>query len=149
MNIGSSAFISSGGQSGDASAHTSSYQTSRPSCMFTSPPVRLTTITVSTLGQSFRASSVLALRGTFLPPRKPSSAVMTQFESQPIIRADKLSGENPPNTIEWTAPIRVQASIATAASTTIGIYKVTRSPFLTPRAFIALDKRQTRSCRSR
>jgi hypothetical protein len=36
------------------------------------------------------------------------------------MRLAKLSGENPPNTMEWTAPIRAQASMATAASGIIG-----------------------------
>jgi hypothetical protein len=58
------------------------------------------------------ALSVLAFSGTFLPPRNPSSAVMTKVDSQSTIRPASASGENPPNTIEWIAPIRVQASIA-------------------------------------
>ena len=35
---------------------------------------------------------------------------------------------NPPNTCEWTTPSRAQASIVTAASGTIGMCSVTRSP---------------------
>ncbi len=37
------------------------------------------------------------------------------------IRSAKASAENPPNTTECTAPIRAQASIATAASGTMGM----------------------------
>jgi len=37
---------------------------------------------------------------------------MTTFASQPLIRADRASGEKPAKTIEWIAPIRAQASIA-------------------------------------
>ena len=36
------------------------------------------------------------------------------------MRLARLSGEKPPNTTEWMAPMRAQASIATAASGTIG-----------------------------
>ncbi len=37
------------------------------------------------------------------------------------MRPARLSGEKPPNTTEWMAPMRAQASIATAASGIIGI----------------------------
>ena len=47
-----------------------------------------------------------------LPPRTPSSAVMTSVESQSWMRLAKLSGEKPPNTTECTAPIRAEASMA-------------------------------------
>ena len=40
--------------------------------------------------------------------------------SQSSIRPPSASGLNPAKTTEWTAPIRAQASIATAASGTIG-----------------------------
>ena len=39
---------------------------------------------------------------------------------------------NPPNTSEWMAPRRAQASIETGRSGTIGRWNVTRSPVLTP-----------------
>ena len=68
--------------------------------------------TFLTLGQFFSASSALALSGTLLPPRRPSSAVMTKLESQSWMRPPGESGEKPPNTTEWTAPMRAQASIA-------------------------------------
>ena len=37
------------------------------------------------------------------------------------MRPARLSGEKPPNTTEWIAPIRAQASIAAAASGIIGM----------------------------
>ena len=37
------------------------------------------------------------------------------------IRTASSLGAKPPNTTEWTAPIRAHASIATAASGTIGM----------------------------
>ncbi len=66
------------------------------------------------------ASSTFAFSGTLRPPRRPSSAVITTFEAQPWMREARESGEKPPNTMAWIAPSRAQASIATAASTTIG-----------------------------
>ncbi len=112
MNSGSSASISSGGQSAEASAMASWYQTSRPSTQSMSPPVRRTTTTVSTPSHCSMAASVLALSGILRPPRMPSSAVMTQVDSQSVMRPARLSGEKPPNTTECTAPIRAQASMA-------------------------------------
>ncbi|MNK60589.1 hypothetical protein D3C87_797250 [compost metagenome] len=58
------------------------------------------------------ALSTLAFSGTFLPPRQPSSAVMTKVEPQSSIRPAMLSGEKPPKMTEWTAPMRAQASMA-------------------------------------
>ena len=56
-----------------------------------------------------------------LPPRTPSSAVITAQASQSAMRPARLSGEKPPNTTEWIAPMRAQASIAAAASGIIGM----------------------------
>ena len=78
------------------------------------------TITCLTEGQSFSASSALVLSGTVRPPRRPSSAVSSTAHSLSWMREARLSGEKPPKTMEWTAPMRAQASIATAASTIIG-----------------------------
>ena len=77
-------------------------------------------MTFFTPGQVFSASSAFAFSGTLRPPRRPSSAVISSSEAQSWMRLARLSGENPPNTTEWIAPIRAQASIATAASGTIG-----------------------------
>ncbi len=38
-----------------------------------------------------------------------------------MMRPANASGEKPPNTTEWIAPMRAQASIATAASGIIGM----------------------------
>ena len=89
--------------------------------MSTAPPVRRTTTQVLQDGQLFSAASAFFFSGTLRPPRRPSSAVMTMLLSQSWMRLARLSGENPPNTTEWMAPIRVQASMATAASGIIGM----------------------------
>ena len=80
--------------------------------MATSPPVRRTTMTVSTLSHFFSASSTFAFSGTLRPPRRPSSAVMTMRHFESSMRWARLSGEKPPNTMECTAPMRAQASMA-------------------------------------
>ncbi|MNZ49580.1 hypothetical protein D3C78_673520 [compost metagenome] len=88
-----------------------------------SEPVRLQTMIFCTLLVSglVRASSTLAFSGVFLPPRTPSSAVITIFDLQSMMRPARASGEKPPNTTEWIAPMRVQASMATTASGIIGM----------------------------
>ena len=90
--------------------------------MSTAPPVWRTTSTVSTelVPGSFSAASTLALSGIALPPRRPSSAVMTSLLPQSAMRSAIDCGAKPPNTTECTAPMRAQASIATAASGIIG-----------------------------
>ena len=85
---------------------------SRPSTQATSPWVRSTTTTVETFEQLCRALSTLFFSGTYLPPRTPSSAVITVRQSASKIRSRNASGEKPPNTTECTAPMRVQASMA-------------------------------------
>ena len=112
MNSGSSAFISSGGQSPGTLDAASWYQTSRPSAQSILPPVRFTTTTLFTFGHFFSASSVFAFSGTLRPPRSPSSEVTTMVESQSTMRPASASGEKPPNTTECTAPMRAQASMA-------------------------------------
>ena len=75
--------------------------------------MRLTTIIVFTMPAAFfAASSALTFSGTLRPPRNPSSAVMTTLDLQPSMRPASASGEKPPNTMECTAPIRAQASMA-------------------------------------
>jgi hypothetical protein len=55
----------------------------------------------------------LAFSGTLRPPRTPSSAVITStLDSQSLMRLGQESGEKPPKTMECTAPMRAQASIA-------------------------------------
>ncbi len=98
----------------------SSHQTSRPAFIGTASPVRRTTTHLFTVGVSPSALSTLALSGTALPRRQPPSAVMQSLAPQSLIRSRSASAENPPNTTVWVAPMRVQASIAMAASGIIG-----------------------------
>ena len=112
MNSGCSAFTSTHGHSVVTMAAASWYQTSRTGSMATFPPVRRTTTTWSTPPTRSMAVSTLALSGTLRPPRRPSSAVMTSLDWQPSMRPASASGEKPPNTTEWMAPSRAQASMA-------------------------------------
>src|SRR5690606_20014182 len=121
MNSGSSASIDSGSQDADALAVASWYQTSRFSSQSILPPVRFTTTQVWVQSQPESALSALALSGMLLPPRTPSSAVITAQASASRMRSFSASGEKPPNTTECTAPIRAQASMAYAASGIIGM----------------------------
>ena len=66
-------------------------------------------------------SSAACFRGMSLPRRQPPSEVMIVRASQSMIRSDRLFAEKPANTTVWTAPMRAHASIATAASGTIGM----------------------------
>ena len=56
-----------------------------------------------------------------LPARLPASALTTTFGSASSIRLARLTLAKPPNTTEWIAPMRAQASIANAASGIIGM----------------------------
>ena len=123
MKSGSSASIVSGAQTSDCAASSSSQSRSR-GCVG-SLGADVTQHQHVPDGLRVRAPSsawsTLALSGMRLPPRTPSSAVMTTVEPQSAIRPASDSGENPPKTTEWIAPMRVQASMATAASGTIGM----------------------------
>jgi hypothetical protein len=134
MNSRSSASMCSGAHvsagappaTGSSPVISSCHQWSRPAVMAGRPPtvsspVRLTTTTWSTHGVSDTATSTLPLRPTPWPRRHPPSAVITTRASASRIRSRRASEENPPNTTEWTAPMRVQASMATASSGTIGM----------------------------
>ncbi|MNI17760.1 hypothetical protein D3C73_711450 [compost metagenome] len=112
MNSGSSAFIGSGAQSGEAFSTSAPQFRSRPSTKGTSAPVWRRTTTVFTPATFSSALSTLAFSGTRLPARQPSSAVMTKVDSQSSIRPAMLSGEKPPKMTECTAPMRAQASMA-------------------------------------
>ena len=120
MNSGSSAFIGSGGQLAGWPATRSAQAWSRPGCIATAPPVFFATMTLRMDGQLFSASSAFTFSGTFLPLRRPSSAVISSTQSLSWMRLARLSGLKPPNTMLWMAPTRAQASMATAASTIIG-----------------------------
>ncbi len=54
-------------------------------------------------------------------PSMPHEAETTTLGAASSIRRASSRGANPPKTTEWTAPIRAHASIATAASGTIGM----------------------------
>ena len=79
-----------------------------------------TTTTVSIEGTSPRNSSTAGLIGAALPLRRASSTVISAFASENCIRSLTASGEKPPKTTLCGAPIRAQASIATATSGIIG-----------------------------
>jgi hypothetical protein len=70
---------------------------------------------------SLSASSTSALYSTGLPMRLPPSAVIIRAGFASSMRAARLAAANPPNTTEWIAPMRAQASMAKAASGTIGM----------------------------
>lgn len=48
------------------------------------------------------------------------------------MRCARLSDEKPAKITEWTAPMRAQASMAMGSSQTVGRYRDTASPLLTP-----------------
>ena len=101
------------------------------------------TTTWSTQEASDTATSTLALSPTAAPRRHPPSAVTTTRASASRIRSRSASDENPPNTTEWTAPMRVQASIVTTSSGIMGMYTATRSPRPTPSPRSTLANRDT------
>ena len=69
---------------------------------------------------SATATSALALSGTAAPRRQPPSAVMSTLASASLMRSARASGEKPPNTTEWGAPMRAHASRAIGSSGIIG-----------------------------
>jgi hypothetical protein len=112
VNSGSSAFIRSAGQSAEASRISRPASKSRPSRIGTSMPVCRNTRTFTSGAHFSSALSAFSLSGTARPPRTPPSAVTMSFAWASFTRSARLSGEKPPNTTEWTAPIRAQASMA-------------------------------------
>ena len=122
----SSLSIDSGSHVASASASSSWYQWSRPSVMSmsASPPealMRSTTTTCSTDGVLASATSTVGLRRPGLPRRQPPSAVMTTLHSASLMRSASESALKPPNTTEWAAPMRAQASSAAGSSGIIGM----------------------------
>ncbi|OQC08701.1 MAG: hypothetical protein BWX79_01598 [Alphaproteobacteria bacterium ADurb.Bin100] len=67
------------------------------------------------------ASSSSGLYSTALPPRRPPSALTMTRGAESSMREASAPEAKPPNTTEWMAPNRVQASIAKAASGIIGM----------------------------
>ncbi len=82
---------------------------------------RSTTTTFSTEGALARATSAMGLSRWAWPLRKPPSAVTRTLHSASLMRSDSESAEKPPNTTEWGAPMRAQASMATGSSGIIGM----------------------------
>ena len=56
-----------------------------------------------------------------MPARLPASALTITFGSASSMRLARLTLAKPPNTTEWIAPMRAQASIANTASGIIGM----------------------------
>src|SRR6201982_2690822 len=104
MNSGSSACMCSTGHSVVTIFAASWYQRSREGLMSPLPPVRLTTTTQSTPSVFASAASTLAFSGTFLPPRRPSSAVMITLDLASLMRWARLSGEKPAKNTEGMGP---------------------------------------------
>ncbi len=94
-------------------------------------------------GRSGITSSTAALIGAVFPLRRAPSTVIRALASENAIRSLTDSGEKPPKTTLWIAPMRAQASIATATSGIIGRKIPTTSPAWMPRSFSALAKRWT------
>jgi hypothetical protein len=67
------------------------------------------------------ASSSSGLYSTTLPPRDPASALTMATGDASSMRLASAWLAKPPNTTEWIAPMRTQASIANAASGIIGM----------------------------
>ena len=120
MNSGCSASSCSAGHSGSAASQISWYQTSRPSCISQSAPVDLMTTMCSSDLTSPITLSTCSLIGAVLPLRRAPSTVISALASENSIRSLTESAEKPPNTTLCSAPIRAQASIATATSGIIG-----------------------------
>ena len=62
----------------------------------------------------------------------PQEALMITVGRASSMRVASSRAAKPPKTTEWTAPSLAQASMAVAASGTIGIEITTRSPLPTP-----------------
>ena len=83
-------------------------------------------------------SSTSFLMSAVLPLRRAPSTVTSTLASETSMRSLTDSTEKPPNTTLCGAPMRAQASIATATSGIIGRKIPTTSPASTPRSFSAL-----------
>ena len=74
----------------------------------------------SSVSRSPITSSTAALIAAILPLRDAPSTVISAFASENSIRSRTASAEKPPKTTLCGAPMRAQASIATATSGIIG-----------------------------
>jgi hypothetical protein len=120
-NSRSSLSIASGSQAAGCPRTASCHHTSRPARIGTASPARCTTKTRFTDSRPRVASSTWGLSASSDPRRQLASAVITALQSPSTIRSRSACALNPPNTTECAAPIRAHASIATAASGTIGM----------------------------
>ena len=62
----------------------------------------------------------MAFSGMLLPARSEMLAVMSSLQAESLMRPASASALNPPNTTEWIAPMRAQASMAMGSSGIIG-----------------------------
>ena len=74
---------------------------------------------ISSSAEAMAASATGFIR-IGLSPRWVPLQVTTVVQVESTMRSDSESAEKPPKTMEWTAPMRAQASMATASSGTIG-----------------------------
>ena len=121
INNKSSESITSESHMLDSSSIHSCHQKSLPSSILIFCFVLSKTITLSIDEHFSRASSTTSLTGIVLLPLKFPSDVNTIFASQSFILSAKDAAEKPAKTTEWTAPTLAQASMAIAASGTIGM----------------------------
>ena len=109
-------------QSAGSAASTASAQSRSRSVIAASACGRWKTITRP--GSCSASSTALSSRGLYSMTRLPSMPqdALTIAEGRASsIRTASSRAANPPKTTLWTAPIRAQASIATAASGIIGM----------------------------
>ena len=104
-------------------ASTSAVQSwSRAAFIFALTCGRWNTMQVSGLClESAIARSSRGLYSTMRPGSTPQLAVRMSFGSASSMRVASSLAAKPPNTTEWTAPMRAQASMATIASGIIGM----------------------------
>ncbi len=111
--------------------------------MLTACPVRFSTTVCRTLGHCAMAASTMFFRGTTCPRRHAPSHVTTTEARASLTRSRTASAAKPPKITVCVAPMRAQASRATAISGTMPMYTATRSPARTPSFFSTLAKRIT------
>ena len=71
--------------------------------------------------QMSMALSALTFKLTGFLPRKVPSVVISTVQAESRMRSARDSAEKPPKTIEWTAPMRAQASMAMHSWGTMGM----------------------------
>ena len=66
-------------------------------------------------------SSPSVAKAITLPEREPPSALITSLGDASSMREASAPEAKPPNTTQWMAPMRTQASMAITASATMGM----------------------------